>query len=54
MKWLNAFIAWVIVGLAYHGYIHWLDAIGLSIFYLGTLGLVRWCFEHVIQEKNHG
>lgn len=52
MKWLNAFIAWVIVGLAHHGYIHWLVAVGLSIFYLGTLGLVRWYFDNCIPKKD--
>lgn len=38
MKWFNAFLAWLLVGLVHFGYIHIGVALGISTFYLTLLG----------------
>ena len=51
MKWLNAFIAWSLVGLVYHGYMSLGAALGISAFYLILLTGVWLYFEYIIPKK---
>lgn len=52
MKWFNAFLAWLLVGLVHFGYIHIGVALGISAFYLTLLGGAWVYFEYVLPKKD--